>query len=234
MKTEKKIITIHQPDFFPWIGFFQRWQKSDLFIILDDVQFIRRGWHHRDKIKTLNGARWLTVPVEKKGRYFQPINKVKTSISDNWKKQHLDTIYAAYKDAPRFEFLFPEIETLYSKSFAKLIDINLTILNFVSTKLEITTPVTFASDLNIPSKGTDKLLQLIKKVDGTDYLTGLGSKNYLEETKLTDEGINVVWDDFAPPYYNQLHNGFIPGLSILDMLMMMETDEIIKLLPETM
>ena len=97
------IVTIHQPDFLPWLGFFDRWEKSDLYIVLDDVQFIRRGWQHRDKIKTSQGIKWLTVPVIKKNKYFQKINEVKINNSIDWRKNHLNIIEESYRKADNLD-----------------------------------------------------------------------------------------------------------------------------------
>ena len=109
------IVTIHQPDFMPWLGFFDRWARSDLYIALDDVQFLRRGWHHRDKIKTLQGVQWLTVPVEKKGKYTQKINEVKIAYETDWRKDHLKTIELNYKKAPNFSNIYKKIRDIYSR-----------------------------------------------------------------------------------------------------------------------
>ena len=100
--SRNKIIVIHQPDFIPWIGFFDRLIKSDIFVVLDNVQYIRQGWHHRDKIKTASGSMWLTVPVKKKGRYEQLINEVEIDYSQNWQSKHLKTIHHNYGHAKYF------------------------------------------------------------------------------------------------------------------------------------
>ena len=214
------VITIHQPDFLPWLGFFDRWQKSDLYIILDDVQFLRRGWHHRDKIKTREGARWLTVPVVKKGQYHQLFRDVKIDNDTHWRNKHLKTIEINYKKAPNFELYFEKIQNIYNKQYLFLIDLNIELLHFLSDKLGITTPYIFASDNKITSTSTQRLVDLVKVVDGTDYLTGLGSKDYLDESHLKKKKIKVIWHDFHHPIYSQLHGEFIPMLSSFDYLMM--------------
>ena len=232
MKRMQKIVTIHQPDFFPWIGFFRRWKQSDLFIVLDDVQFIRRGWHHRDQIKTAKGVRWLTVPVEKKGNYLQAIRDVRISECSEWRRNHLNAIAAAYKDAPFFKAIFPKIEQLYAKPFSKIMDFNISILQFVAELFTIDTPVKYASDFKITAKGTDRILQLIKRSGGTDYLTGLGAKGYLNESQFTSQQIRVLWDGFIPPRYPQLHGEFVPTLSIIDALMMNSNEAVESMLYE--
>ena len=91
------IVAIHQPDFLPWLGFFDRWQKSDLHIVLDDVQFLRRGWHNRDKVKVPGGVAWLTVPILKKGRYGQPLQETLIDNSRPWRRKHLGMIRDSYR-----------------------------------------------------------------------------------------------------------------------------------------
>ncbi len=213
------IVTIHQPDFLPWLGFFDRWQKSDLYIILDGVQFLRRGWHHRDKIKTREGAMWLTVPVVKKGQYHQLFRDVNIDNDTNWRDKHLKTIELNYKKAPNFELCFEKIREIYDKQHLFLIDLNMELLHFVAVELRITTHFVFASDYKITSTSTQRLIDLVRAVDGTDYLTGLGSKDYLDESLFKKENIIVLWQEFQHPIYSQLHGEFVPMLSCLDYLM---------------
>lgn len=224
--TPPKTIFIHQPDFLPWMGFFHRWAVSDLFIMLDDVQFIRRGWHHRDKIKGPEGVRWLTVPVRKKGNFFQSINEVDLMTTEGWQNDHLNLIHALYKNAPQFKNIFPKIQAIYGKPSFRLMDLNLNFLLFVADLLEIHTPYRFSSEFGIREKGSERLIELILLSQGTEYLTGLGSKGYLEEAGFSAKGIRVLWDEFKTPYYPQLHGSFIPDLSILDALMILPPREL--------
>lgn len=160
------IVTIHQPDFLPWLGFFDRWGKSDLYIVLDDVQFIRRGWHHRDKIKTQNGIKWLTVPVQKKGRYHQTIKEVKIDHQENWSQKHLKTIQMAYKKATHFDLVFGKLSEIYNREYDLLIAFNMDLLRLCSKMLGINTPLVFASDFNIKSTDSRRLVDLVQSVGG--------------------------------------------------------------------
>ena len=220
----KKIVTIHQPDFFPWLGFFDRWQQSDLYVILDDVQFIRRGWHHRDKIKTPRGSEWITVPVIKKGNYHQLIKDVKINNSIPWQSKILNVVKENYQKAQNFNEIYCEMDNFLQKKYNFLIDLNVDILEYVASKMNIDTPYVFSSEYNITEKSTEKLKLLTLKNGGNKYLTGIGSKNYLEEQKFNDEGVEVVWQDFKHPEYPQLHGEFIPKLSCLDYLMTRKND----------
>lgn len=219
------IVTIHQPDFIPWLGFFDRWHKSDLYIALDDVQFLRRGWHHRDRIKTVSGPAWLTVPVCKKGRYNQLIRDVTIDDSKRWRDIHLKTIEFNYKKAPNFDRCFNEVSKIYNKRHRYLIDLNIDLLRFVAAELDINTPIVFASSFKVKAKGSERLVALTKSAHGTTYLTGMGSKDYLDESLFSKESIEVIWHEYEQPIYNQLSGTFIPKLSAIDYLMMKDLDK---------
>ncbi|MDP3426129.1 MAG: WbqC family protein [Humidesulfovibrio sp.] len=213
------IVTIHQPDFMPWLGFFERWRASDLYVILDDVQFLRRGWHHRDRIKTVSGPAWLTVPVLKKGAFDQEIREVRLEKGP-WRRKHLATIRAAYARAPNFSGVFPLLEEIYGRGHDRLVELNLDLLQLFAKLLEIATPVALASDSRIEADGTIRLVRLCVAHGANVYLTGTGSRAYLDEALFAARGIRVEWQRFAHPEYPQLHGEFVPNLSALDYLMM--------------
>tara|TARA_Y100000031_G_scaffold142031_1_gene171165 strand:- start:494 stop:1168 length:675 start_codon:yes stop_codon:yes gene_type:complete len=220
------IVTIHQPDFLPWLGFFDRWQKSDTYIVLDDVQFLRSGWHHRDKIKTQGGIKWLTVPVLRKSRYYQTIKEVMINNNENWRYKHLKTIQTSYGKTPNFDFVYGRLSEIYNREHSLLINLNMDLLGFCSSMLEIKTPVVFASAFNVKSAGSQRLVDLVQSVGGKEYLTGTGSRDYLDEALFKDAGINVCWQKFQHPVYQQLHGSFEKMLSALDYLMMRDNDNI--------
>jgi hypothetical protein len=214
-----KIVTIHQPDFLPWLGFFDRWRRSDLYVMLDNVQFLRRGWHHRDKIKSANGLQWLTLPVRKKGKNLQLINEVELDNDQDWKRKHLSTIQHAYAKAPCFDEIFPAIETIYKRASDLMIDLNVNLLKFASERLGISVPTVLASEFEVNGRGTTRLVELTKMFNAKVYLTGTGARDYLDESEFQAEGIKVEWQHFEHPCYTQLHGDFVPMLSVLDYLM---------------
>jgi len=214
------IVTIHQPDFLPWLGFFDRWKKSNLYIVLDDVQFLRQGWHHRDRIMTTKGPSWLTVPVYKKNKYTQLIRDVKIDNKTSWRKSHLRTIEVNYKKAPGFDNYFSKIEDIYAKNHPSLIDLNMDLLKLIADEFKIEIPLRMASEYKIKSDSTQRLVDLVKAAGGTKYLTGVGSRDYLDESLFHKEGIEVIWQEYEHPVYKQLHGEFVSGLSAVDYLMM--------------
>ena len=213
------VVTIHQPDFLPWLGFFKRWKQSDIYIVLDDVQFIRRGWHHRDKIKTVHGAEWLTVPVKKRSRYYQKISEVEIDYHENWQQSHFGIVKAAYSKAKNFNLVFDVLTNIYSKNHRFLIDLNMDFLKFCAAQLGIDTPVLKASTYSTKVTKSRKLLKLVNAVGGSVYLTGSGSMDYLEEKIFSEAGVEVKWQEYEHPIYPQLYGKFEKTLSVLDYLM---------------
>lgn len=213
------ICSIHQPQSFPWLGFFAKIYVSDVFILLDNVQFKKNEFQNRNKIKLNGEARWLTVPV--KYKFGQLINEVAINNQEKWKKKHLKTLQNFYCKCDYFDQYFPEIHRLYQEEYSLLIDFNIKIILWALEQLKITTKVVIASDLTdhfTSVSATEKLIQLIKKASCQTYLSGAGGKNYLNVTQMNQEGINVIYQHFQHPEYNQQGNHFIPCLSFLDLL----------------
>ncbi|MGR9073096.1 MAG: WbqC family protein [Gammaproteobacteria bacterium] len=212
-----KTICIHQPDFAPYLGFFHRLLMSDRLILLDDVQFIRRGWHHRDRIKSRNGPAWLTLSL-KKDHYHQQIRHMRLSDNPEWIDKSLNLLAECYRQAPYFDELFPRIEAVYRYGFTRMIEFNRELLELAFEYFDINIPVDYASRYSIKSAGSQRLLELVRSVDGTSYLTGTGSKNYLDEQLFTTQGVKVTWQQFNHPVYPQLYGEFVPMLSCFDVM----------------
>ncbi|MFC1579353.1 WbqC family protein [Thermodesulfobacteriota bacterium] len=215
---KKKTIVIHQPDFIPYIGFFHRLLDCDLFIILDHVQLLARGWHHRDQIKGPGGKHWLTVPINRTVKN-PPINKAEIDYSSNWVEKHLKTITHFYKKAPFFNSLYPQMEAIYHRKYSMLIDLNIALLNLFTDLFAISVETTMSSSFEIQSKKSELILALVQAANGTHYLSGLGARDYLDQSLFANNGIRLLWQDFQHPVYPQLHGDFIPHLSCLDFAM---------------
>jgi len=214
------IVTIHQPDFLPWLGFFDRWRQSDLYVVLDDVQFLRRGWHHRDKIKSPGGPAWLTVPVLKKGQYEQQIRETEIDWESPWPRRHEGLLGNAYRAAPGYARTMEALLEIYGRRHATLMELNLDLLRWAGERLGITVPMVLASSYDVGGVKTERLVRLMQAVGGTTYLSGLGAKAYLEEDAFAGRGLSVRWQSFEHPVYPQLHGEFAPMLSVLDFFMM--------------
>lgn len=211
-----KIVVIHQPDFIPYLGFFHRLLDTNLFIILDDVQFLRRGWHHRDIIKTKDGQKWITLGIKKTSQDTK-INEIYLNDTE-WKKQHLSIIEQNYKKASYFKEIFPFIENLYKQDYEKMIDINLASIKILLELFDINIDIHFSSSYKIDTKSNQLLSDLLKKVGATHYLSGIGARDYFNPIPFEKANIKVIWQEFKHPIYPQLHGEFIPYLSSIDLL----------------
>lgn len=228
----KKTVVIHQPDFLSYLGFFHRLIRADLFVILDNAQYVNgtsQSWMNRDKIKTSQGAKWLTVSVKKAARET-PINQIELSGNADWKKNNLNLIHHNYRDAPFFAEIYPHIENLYAYDGNLLFEFSLNSIRMLMKLLEIEIPEVLASTLNTVGKNNEVLVDILQKVGATQYLSGIGARAYFEPELYDKAGIDVVWQEFAHPVYPQLHGPFIPYLSSIDMLFNCGIEESRKIL----
>jgi hypothetical protein len=215
-----KTVVIHQPDFLPYLGFFDRFLKSDLWVVLDHVQFVNKGnsWHYRDKIKTPNGAQWLSTSIQKCAN-DTPINEVLLSNTVDWRTKNLNLLRQNYGKAPGFAEVFPYIEELYAYSCIKMADFNLRSIEMLMKLFDISIPSVFSSKLDPQGKKNELLIDILNKVGADIYLSGVGAKDYMEPDLFKLSGIDVVYQDYKHPVYTQLHGNFIPYLSSIDLFL---------------
>ncbi len=219
MDSPTKRVVITQSNYIPWKGYFDAINTADQFIIYDDMQYTRRDWRNRNKIKTKDGLLWLTIPVEVKGKYFQKINE--TVVSDpDWGKQHWKTIQFNYSKAPFYKNYQEKFEEFYLKNDKKyLTEINHALILIVNEILGIKTEISFSSDFELAEGKTERLVDLCKKVGATDYYSGPAAKGYMDESLFDAEGIKVHYFDYSGyPEYHQLHGEFAHDVSIIDLL----------------
>ena len=211
-------VCIHQPDFAPWLGFFDRLRLADIYIVFDDVQFLRRAWHHRDRILAAKGSQWLTVPVIKKGRYTQTIRDVEIDNGRPWQRRHLRTLQTIYGRRPGFHATCAALEGIYAEGHTHLLDLNMAIIRWMLSIFDIDVEVIFSSELFTTSHSTQRLVDLMKSVGGTHYITGSGARDYLDTELFSKNDIDVLWQNFTHPVYDQDRDHFEPMLSSLDAL----------------
>jgi len=226
------IVSIHQPNYFPWAGLIYKIALSDLFVIFDDIQLVRgKSFVIRTKIKTSGGAKWITVPVKEKSRLI-PINNVKINNETNWKEEHWNKIFENYKEAAFFQQNSTIFKKIILRNWEKIVDLNVELIKQILNILGIKTEIRKSSEFNLSSSGIVKIIDLIKAVDGCEYLTGMGegAKRYVSSNeKLFEKNkINLKYQKFKSPTYQQLYRDFIPNLSILDMIFNIGPDETMK------
>ena len=211
-----KILSIRQPGYLPFIGFFKKIQATDVFVFLDDVQYTRSDFDNRNKIRIQDDSMWLTIPIFNKTG--QTLNEVKIDYSKKWVSKHKSSIEYNYEKAPYFEEYWKDIELILDKSWEKLIDLNMELINYFITKLEINTKTVFSSELNINKTGSEKLLEICKDLQVDTYLSGEFGRNYLDINLFQQENIKVIFEKFEHPTYDQTFDGFVQNMSIIDLL----------------
>lgn len=212
-------VAISQSNYIPWKGYFDAINEVDEFMLYDDMQYTRRDWRNRNKIKTREGAKWLTVPVEVKGKYFQKINE--TLISDpKWGQDHWNSILHNYNKAPFFKDYKEIFEALYLNSQEDHLSIvNYNFIMAICGILGITTKISWSSDFELKEDRNERLVDLCVKTGATDYFSGPAAKAYMDEHLFEKENIRVHYYDYSGyPVYNQVHGEFDHAVSILDLL----------------
>ena len=213
------VLSILQPSFIPWIGYFDIIRKSDFVIFLDHVQFNKRSWQQRNSIKTSNGSLFLTVPVLTKSKFHQKINEVKIDNTKNFIESHLKSIHQNYSKTKYFDKYFNKIQDIYEKKEEFLIDLNMNLILMILEEIfAYKLKFEFSSRLNINSKKSNLILDICKCYKTKKYLSAKGSENYLKKNDFKKENIDLVFNEFIHPTYNQLSGKFIKNLSIIDLL----------------
>ena len=212
---------IVQPSYISWRGHFDLIARADLFVFLDDVQYDRRGWRNRNRIKTPHGTRWLTIPVHARGAQIEqiPINAIETA-GDTWPHAHLAALRRSYELAPYFARFEPWLERVYANPPRLLADFTIGVTLDILAMLNIATKTIRASSLNASGAKTARLLDILQKVGATHYISGPSARAYLDVGLLERAGIAVEWMTYDYSEYPQLYPPFDPHVSILDLLFM--------------
>ncbi len=212
------ILTAHQPVYLPWIGLFHKIALSDLFCYFDIVQYQRKDYNNRNKIKTSNRELWLSVPVESKNHLEKNVSEI-LIVQDNWVKQHIKSIELNYKKTFFFDKYFPSLKTiLINESQDTLGQLNLKLLEYFLQCLSINTPIVKASDYNFIGKGSDLVLNMCVNLKAEKYIFGKHGMDYANIEAFNREGIDIYFQQYNHPIYKQRGREFIPYMSIIDLL----------------
>ncbi len=212
------LFAAHQPQYLPWLGFFEKIDRVDQFVLLDDVQYKKNEWQNRNRIKTAKGGEWLTVPV--KSHLGQKINEVLVDSSKPWVHDHLKTFETNYHRAPFFKEFFPKLESVYQqKDWENLGEINIALIRCLVDWLGIPQKkIVLSSSLGVQEKSTARLVELGKMLKADTYLSGQDGKNYMDLTLFEQAQIKVQFQHYHHPQYSQLFPPFESHLSVLDLL----------------
>lgn len=220
LAAKKKRVAIVQSNYIPWKGYFDLINSVDEFILFDDVQFTRRDWRNRNKIKTPQGTAWLTIPVEVKGKYFQKIRD--TVVSDTaWPRHHWKTIRQFYSRAAHFDDYKDLLEDLYLGCQEKALSlINYRFLQAFCRLLGITTRLSWSMQYSIADGKTERLVSICKQAKAETYISGPAARVYIRPEIFEREGIQLVYFDYGSyPEYRQLYPPFVHEVSVLDLLL---------------
>ena len=211
------IVAIHQPEYLPWLGFFKKMMNVELFVFLDDVQFRKKGWQNRNRIRINDGTTLLSIPVHTHS--YPKINEVTIDNEKNWSIRHKKSILYNYARAPYFDEIKDFVESIFEKKFQYLVDLNTEIIKFIMNELEIKSKIVFSSELEISKKGSDRVIDICKAVGADHYITGtFWAESNLRVEEFKKSNIDVEFQKFQHPIYKQIHGEFIPEMSIIDLL----------------
>lgn len=220
-------ITIHQPQFMPWLGYLDKIDQADLFIVLDTVQFKKNEWQNRNRIRTSNGWQWLTVPVLQ--RFGQRIDEVTINPTASWRDQHLRALRMHYARAPHRDPYLAGLRELYEQPWERLYELNLAVIRWLLQSFGITTPVRCASEWTAREEPTDRLIDLCRGVGATQYLAGPGADGYMDKGRFEASGVRLEMQTFHHPVYRQVYQPFEPNLSAIDLLFMQGPDAVMTM-----
>ena len=208
-----------QPGYLPWLGFFELIEQCDQFVILDDVQYTKRDWRSRNRIRTKNGWIWLTVPVLSKDKEEQLIKDVRINNDISWKKDHLNSIKINYSKAPFFDKYIEYFEDLYNQRWEHLIDLNMDIIYFLTKEINISTPIVLSSSLSISALSKNqRIIAICNKLNTDELYDSKAAESFIDIGLFKKEGIKVIFQDYKHPEYRQSYKPFIGHMSVIDLL----------------
>jgi hypothetical protein len=211
-------VAIMQPTYLPWCGYFEMIDNVDVFILLDNVQFVRSSWQHRNRVKSSNGELMLTVPVKSTKDSQRLISDCEINFDHDFPRNHLESISRSYARAEYFSTFFVSLEKFFTDT-RKLADFNENLIRGLCEELGIKTRIVRGSELKSKGAKTELSLNQCKELGATTFYAAHGSKAYVDlETGFQENNIKVEYQNYLQPTYSQLFGEFIPQLSVIDLL----------------
>lgn len=210
-----------QPGYLPWLGVWSKMNWCDTFILLDSVQYDKNSWRNRNRIKTAQGAQWLTVPIRTKGQHHPLIMDALIDNSVNWKRDHLKSIAQNYSKAPYFNDYIDIFQDLYSKDWKKLVELDVSFIMVLKSILGIKAKLGVSSDMDLEGGKVTRLIDMCLKLGATEFMEGSAGRDYLMgegEELFKRNNIKLTYQDYQHPVYPQLYGEFIDKLSVVDLL----------------
>jgi hypothetical protein len=211
------IVAVHQPQYLPWLGYFDKIRRADIFCYLDCVQYKKNDWQNRNRIKTSQGWQWLSVPV--RFQFPEKICDVKINQTVNWRKKHLQALVTNYRRAPFFEQYFDVFEQIYATDWEYVGGLNIYTIERLKAALGMDQkPAIQSSQLELRKDPTDRLIDICKAVKADTYLSGQDGIKYMDLDRFKENGLKVIIQDFKHPVYPQMFNNFESHMSVTDLL----------------
>ncbi len=208
------IVSINQPNYIPYLGYFHRIAKSNTFVFLDNAQFSNNNMHHWNYLKTPQGKLRIKIPVEY--HFKDSINQARTKDELLWKQKHLGIIQSNYSKAKYFKEFFPVFSDLLLSTYQNIADMNIVINEYICKGFGFTTKLVKASDLEVHTHKEERIIDICTVLKAETYLSGPGARAYQEEKHFTERGVRLCYTDYHSFEYPQLFNDFIPDLSVID------------------
>lgn len=212
-------VVVLQPGYLPWLGFFDQLRSADIFVYYDDVQYDTHGWRNRNRIKTQNGPIWLTVPVRHSGLEQPRILDVEIDGRSTWARKHVASLRQAYAGAPFTRQYIPAIEELLHRPWERLIDLDMAVVDLMAGWFGLQRRIERASLLGIGGDQSERLLNICRHFCASTYVSGAAARDYLDVPLFERHGIQVEWQQYAHPVYQQQHGEFVPYLSAIDVVL---------------
>ena len=212
------ILTAHQPVYLPWLGLFHKIACADAYCYFDAVQYVKREWNNRNRIKTAHGPIWLSVPVLTTGYREKPLCELQIDNTIDWKKKHWRSLSISYAKAPYFKKYSFFFEDVYTQQWTYLSELNEHMLKWFLKELGISVTYYKASALHFVGAKSELVLDMCKKLGADSYVFGALGRDYAKVADFERAGIKVVFQDYKHPIYPQLHGDFVPYLSIVDLI----------------
>jgi hypothetical protein len=211
------LVAIHQPQYLPWLGYFDKLDRCDVFCLLDTVQYKKNEFQNRNRIKTADGWQWLTVPVAY--RFPQRIEEVGVNQTVDWQRKHLQALITNYSKAPFFDTYYASFEEFYQQSYELLLQVNLACIQLLMEVLGLERKLVLASSLQVKTEDpTLRLVEICKILGGDSYLSGRDGTKYMDIDVFASNQIDIVFQDFKHPEYPQCYGPFEPNMSLVDLL----------------
>jgi len=210
------IVAVHQPQYLPWLGYFDKMDRADVFVLLDNVQFKKNEWQNRNRIKTSQGWQWLTVPV--KYRFPQKVKEVEINNQVKWGHKHLQALRTNYLKTGYFGDHRPFFEEIFARDWIRLVDLNVCIIDYLRDTLGISTQIRMASKMALSEEPNQRLIDICREVGADMYLAGAGGRDYMDLSAFERAGLRVEFQEYIHPVYPQLFGDFQPNMSVVDLL----------------